>query len=154
MNDNENVTEVLNDLIRINNDRVEGYKTASEELKSSDAELHSLFNRFANESSEINSDLKRLVSQYGGDEAEGTTASGKIYRAWMDVKAAFAGHDRKAILESCEFGEDAAQKAYKWALEDEDNDLPSSVREVIVQQKQLLKSSHDLVKNLRDRVSA
>jgi hypothetical protein len=31
----------------------------------------------------------------------------------MDVKVSFSGNDRQAILESCEFGEDAAQKAYK-----------------------------------------
>jgi len=152
MKDNENVAEVINDLIKINNDRIEGYGKASDELKDSDVELHSLFNRFINESAEIKSDLSRTVSQYGGDEASGTTAIGKVYRAWMDVKAAFSGNNRKAVLESCEFGEDAAQKAYKMALDEDD--LPADVRELFVQQKQLLKTSHDLVKSLRDSVPA
>ena len=153
MKDNEEVTDVLNDLIRINYDRIEGYKRAGEELKDGDAELHSLFSRFITESSQNLNDLTRLVRQYGGDEASGTTASGKIYRAWMDVKAVFTGHDKKTVLENCEFGEDAAQKAYRSALEDDDNELPSDVISLISQQKMLLKASHDLVRSLRDRVS-
>ena len=42
--------------------------------------------------------------------------SGKIYRTWMDVKAAFARKERLSVLEACEFGEDAAQRAYEAAL--------------------------------------
>ena len=69
--------------------------------------------------------LATEVAALGDDIEKGTTNSGKIYRAWMDVKAAFTGHDRKAILASCEFGEDAAQAAYKTALAVEG--LPSNV---------------------------
>ncbi len=43
----------------------------------------------------------------------GTTEMGKIYRAWMDVKAVFTGENRHTILSNCEAGEDATQKAYK-----------------------------------------
>ena len=39
MNTNEKLTEVLNDLIRVNNDRAEGYVNASEEYKSIDIDL-------------------------------------------------------------------------------------------------------------------
>lgn len=34
----------------------------------------------------------------------------------MYVKATFTGKDRKAILESCEYGEDQVQKAYEEAF--------------------------------------
>ena len=85
----------------------------------------------------------------GGDPADGTTNSGKIYRVWMDLKAAITGKDRKTILNNCEFGEDAAQKAYDTAL-NTDVDLEPSIRELIVRQKATLKSGHDEVKRLRD----
>jgi hypothetical protein len=47
------------------------------------------------QSRQFASDLRRLISiseKYVTDE---TTTAGKIYRAWMDVKATFGGDDRK-----------------------------------------------------------
>ena len=84
----------------------------------------------------------------GDEPEEGTTIRGKIYRAWMGVKATFSGKDRKSVLESCEFGEDAAQRAYQSALEEDD--LSSDVRQLLEQQKATLREAHDKVKKLRD----
>ena len=70
----------------------------------------------------------------------------------MDVKAVFTGHDRQTVLNNCEFGEDNAQKAYKTALDNEK--LPAYVREMVTQQKQQLRKSHDEVKALRDAEKA
>ena len=41
----EKITSILNDLIRINNDRVVGYEKAIEELKDDDTDLKTLFQR-------------------------------------------------------------------------------------------------------------
>jgi uncharacterized protein (TIGR02284 family) len=68
----------------------------------------------------------------------------------MDVKATFTGKDRKALLASCEFGEDAAQKAYDAALSS-DAQLSADVRQLIMDQKSSLKKSHDRIKALRDK---
>ncbi|MNY67000.1 hypothetical protein D3C86_2045050 [compost metagenome] len=86
----------------------------------------------------------------GVEPDTGTTTSGKIYRAWMDIKAVFTGHDRETVLKNCEFGEDAAQKAYKTALEAEG--LSANIRSLISDQKMELKASHDEIKSLRDHV--
>jgi len=67
----------------------------------------------------------------------------------LDVKAVFGGHDRHAILSNCEAGEDAAQRAYKTALENEA--LPAFIRDLLSQQQQTLKESHDEIKSLRDQ---
>lgn len=149
---NEKTVEVLNDLIEINNDRIRGYEKAAKETKSEDADLRTLFNDMAIESRSYANDLRRYVQQSGEEPAQGTTARGKIYRAWMDVKAAFSGKDRKSILASCEFGEDAAQRAYKEALESED--LTADTRQLITEQKASLKRSHDRIKSLRDTQTA
>ena len=150
MKTHEKVTEVLNDLIRINNDRIEGYEKAAKETKSEDSDLRTLFTEMANESRGYAGELSRCVISAGENPAEGATAPGKIYRAWMDVKAVFTGKDRKAILASCEFGEDAAQRAYDTALAS-DADLPTDVRQLIVEEKNKLRKSHDRIKELRDR---
>lgn len=141
--------DVLNDLIRINYDRIEGYRKAAEESKEFDITLHSLFTHMADESRKHVSALNQRVTSLGGEPETGSTAMGKIYRAWMDVKATFSGNDRQTFLESCEYGEDQAQRAYDKALES-DADLDTETRQMIMEQKQTLKKSHDEIKALRD----
>ena len=140
---------VFNDLIRINNDRTEGYRKAAKIIESKDNGLRDLFEDLANESSKNVEELEKYVQREGVKPAEGTTASGKIYRVWMDVKATFTGEDRKAILASCEYGEDAAQKAYEDALAS-DAEIDASTRQLIMSQKTSLKNSHDIIKRYRD----
>lgn len=146
---NENLIEVLNDLIRINNDRIEGYHRATDEAKDIDVDLKAVFNRMADESRQYAAELTQEVVKLGGEPATGTTTSGKIYRVWMDVKATFTGKSRQAVLENCEFGEDAAQKAYNSALES-DADMSTDIRQLITNQKSSLKTSHDVIKKYRD----
>ncbi|MCU7549544.1 PA2169 family four-helix-bundle protein [Chitinophagaceae bacterium LB-8] len=149
MADTKKITGILNDLIQINNDRVVGYEKAIDELKAGDADLKTLFKRYTLESKQFVSELTQEVTRLGGNPSDSTTNSGKIYRVWMDLKAAISGKDRKTILENCEFGEDAAQKAYDIAL-NSDVDLEPTLRELIVRQKAQLRIGHDEVKRLRD----
>ena len=142
-------SETLRDLIRINNDRVTGYSKAATQTDEQD--LQALFSNLAQQSRQFASDLRRLVSD-DKNVTDETTASGKIYRAWMDVKATFGGDDRKGILASCEFGEDAAQKAYKEALEDDE--LTPGVRVTVERQKATLRQAHDKIKMMRDTAAA
>ena len=142
-------SEILNDLIKINNDRVEGYGKAKDEAKDNAAELAPVFEKMIDQSWNYINDLGNLVAKYGGTVADGTTAMGKIYRAWMDLQITFSADDRKNILNACEFGEDAARRAYKLALEE--HELGEEARSLIAMQKNTLKDSHDLIKLYRDR---
>ncbi len=146
---NDQTVEVLNDLIRINNDRIVGYQRATEEARDIDVDLRTIFNRMAEESRQFAAELTQEVVKLGGEPATGTTASGKIYRVWMDVKATFSGKNRQAVLENCEFGEDAAQRAYESALSS-DAEMSADVRQLITNQKASLKTSHDVIKKYRD----
>ena len=141
-------TEILNDLVQINNDRITGYQKALTELKEGDEDLKHLFISMIDESQKNKMALATEVAANGADIDSGTTNSGKIYRTWMDVKAIFTGHDRKTVLANCEFGEDAAQKAYKSALAEEG--LPGYLYSLISEQQITLKASHDQIKALRD----
>ena len=148
MEDNKKVIEVLNDLIQINNDRITGYERALKELKNDGSDLRVLFEGYIDQSRNIRNQLGTEVQALHGKMDDGTTVSGKIYRAWMDVKAVFTGKDRQTVLENCEFGEDAAQKAYKSALNTEG--VPGYLLELISKQQEELKGAHDEVKALRD----
>jgi uncharacterized protein (TIGR02284 family) len=147
--ENEKTISVLNDLIRINNDRVDGYEKAVKDSKENDTDLRNVFNRMADESRNYKQELISEVRRLGGEPASDTTQSGKIYRVWMDLKSAVTGHGRQSVLELCEFGEDAAQKAYETAL-NTDNALPPDVRTLVQKEKDALRSSHDTIKHYRD----
>lgn len=149
MEANEKLTGVLNGLIEINHDRVNGYEKAIEETKDLDIDLKAIFRSMANDSSKYAGELSNVVTGLGATPADGTTNSGKIYRVWMDIKTTFTGHDRQSVLELCEFGEDAAQKAYKDAIAS-DAEMSADTRKLIVDQQAKLKTAHDLVKKYRD----
>ena len=148
MKSSKEIIEVLNDLIKINNDRIEGYDKAIENAKTIDIGLQTIFSKMKSESIKYTAELHNRILQLGGEPTDNTTVSGKLYRAWMDVKATFTGKDRKSLLDACEYGEDAAQKAYKDAIEEEG--LPADIRDLISEQKRSLRRSHDEIKALRD----
>lgn len=147
----ENQIEVLNDLIKINNDRIEGYRKAAEQLKEDRSNLIPIFDKLQAESLANKTDLNNEVLRLGGSPDDGTTAGGKLYRAWMDVKATFGGDNPASVLVSCEGGEDAAKRAYKSAVES--NDLGDSLSIVSSQQHAQLQS-HDQIKMLRDQYNS
>ncbi|MDB5010747.1 MAG: family four-helix-bundle protein, partial [Mucilaginibacter sp.] len=84
----------------------------------------------------------------GSDIDSGTSTSGKIHRAWLNLKATFSGHNEKSILEECEFGEDAILKAYDSALAEEH--VPSYIKDILREQQGYLMEAHGEIKSLRD----
>lgn len=137
--------EVLEDLVKINNDRIEGYQKAISQTKDSD--LKSLFERMLADSKQYTTELNKELRSLGEERERDSTFAGKIYRTWMDVKVSFGGNDRHSILASCEFGEDAAQRSYREALQ---QNLPQEVREMVSRQQIELKTAHDEIRHMRD----
>jgi uncharacterized protein (TIGR02284 family) len=146
----EKTIDVINDLIKINNDRVAGFEKAGTDLKGDDNGLIAVFNRLAGESRQYVVELTDIAQQYGGEATEGTSTSGDLHRAWIDIKATFTGSDRLAILNECERGEDAAKAAYRDAL-DPENELSPELAQVLQIQQQGITEGHNLVKSLRDQ---
>lgn len=146
--DNKHAVDTLNKLVEINNDRIEGYETASKETN--EQELKNLFSHLAQTSHSCNQELTREIHLMGGNPTEGTKTSGKFFRVWMDVKAALAGNDRKAILSSCEYGEDHAIETYENVLEDDLEHLSFEQQGMVRAQYLLIKADHNKVKSMRD----
>ncbi len=149
--DIETTIEALNSLIVINNDRIEGYKTANEETKETDLKM--LFYQLSQTSIECRKELVGEVTRLGGTPEEGTRTTGKFFRVWMDVKAALTGNDRKAILDSCEYGEDAALETYKNVLIQDYHETNLKEQTMLNKHYALLKADHDKVKELRDAIA-
>jgi len=139
----------LNDLIRINNDRITGYEKSIEGIN--DIDLKATFFEYIDQSKQNVAELREHIYELGGEPTDGTTLSGKFYHAWIDVKARFAGKDKYSILSDCEYGEDVVKSAYRKALDDkeliwEDDKVIS----ILTGQIEDLKQAHDAIKALRD----
>lgn len=148
---NDKTVEVLNKLLEINNDRLDGYETASKETEEND--LKSLFAQLSKTSLRCRQELVDEITSLGGEPVDGTKTSGKFFRAWMDVKAAITGKDRKAIISSCEFGEDKAVETYKNVLMDDILYLNTRQLTLVRAQYALIKADHDLVRSMRDNLN-
>lgn len=139
-------TTSIKALIEINNDRYEGYKTAAGEARETD--LKTLFEQFSKQSQGFANELKRFIND-PETQVDDTTNSGKVFRVWMDIKAAVTGNNRKAILASCEFGEDAAKRTYDEVLEHSE-ELPAGALDIVKRQRSEIQKGHDTVKQMRD----
>lgn len=142
---------VINDLIQINNDRVAGYKKAIEiAAKLNITDLDDLFARNIRQSLQFNEELAPYVEVQGEEPTDSTMLSGKLFRLWMDIKAAVSGEDRKSLLASCEKGEDAFKKVYKEAIDNKGDDLSVDLLALIQDQLNTQLQAHDEIKFLRD----
>ena len=146
MEDLKETIEVLNDLIRISNDRILGYEKAIRETRREDTDLKILYAAMVAESHRMKITLATEVQTLGGRMEQGTTPAGAVYRGWMEDKAAFTDHDRRAILANCETAEEAAQRAYDLAL---DHVLPAYIREMLTRQQATLYTSLEEIRAAR-----
>jgi uncharacterized protein (TIGR02284 family) len=148
--DHESV-EPLNDLIETLISGREGFHQAAEHV--SDPELRNLFSEYSQQRDSFATELSNRVVNLGGQPSTtgGTSIGGAVHRAWIAIKDAFTGseHDRLAILEEVERGEDVAVKAYKQALESQY--FPESARELAAKQFAAVQAAHDRVRDLRNR---
>jgi uncharacterized protein (TIGR02284 family) len=129
-------------VIQVLHDGHEGFATIGEHLE--DPTAKQFFTTEAQTRAKFEHELKHAA---GVTEDVGGTAAGGVHRVWGDVKAHLGGGDH-TLLDTAEQGEDAAKAAYKEALEDQD--IHSSIREVLVRQQSHIAASHDKVKALRD----
>jgi len=141
--------DVLNSLIEINNDRIYGYETASKEVGETDLKM--MFLHATETSLQCKAQLVTEVQSLNGVQTESTTTSDKFYRLWMDIKASVSGKDRKVILDSCVFGEEAAIETYEDVLKNLEN-VTLNQQMIIQEQLLLIKADYAKVKNLRDLI--
>ena len=145
----EHQISALNDLVKINYDRIAGYEKGIEAI--ADEDLKNLFAGYIDQSKNNINEIKEHLHVLGGDPATGTTLAGKVYHTWIDVKARFTKKDRHSILSDCEYGEDVANSAYRNACDDKELIWKDErVVSILTHQLKDLKAAHDNIKELRD----
>lgn len=146
---NKNVVDHLNALIEINNNRVEGYKTARDETLQEDLKI--IFTKFINTSHECKSELVREVEKLGGVPMHGTDTTSKFFRIWMDIKYAMTCNDRDTVLNSCEHSETVAVDTYTRILTEGSECLTASHRVLVQAQLVRISADYDSIRDLHNR---
>ena len=133
-----NPASALHELLLFVNDRVEGYRRAAGE--SQDADLRNYYENLAGQSKQFANHLNGYLRVQQHDPETGTTLKGKLYRAWMEAKAAVTGYSETAVLGSNVYGEEWALKAYEQALQD--RSVTGSLRREIERQHEQSLQTH------------
>lgn len=103
----------LNDLIRINKDRIIGYRQRM--ATSPDDDLEELLSDLIFQSYQHIEELTYNIYELGGNPARSNGMPGKFYHSWTDLKAFIFRETRKKMLEYCEFCEDVVKALYQKA---------------------------------------
>ena len=148
---NDEVIDLLNTLIVTNNDRIEGYETASEDT--GDADLKVLFAQFQQTSQRCRVELVNEVRRLGGTPDEGTRFTGRVYRMWLDLKIALTHDDRKTVIDWCECGENMASNTYQRVIHENHNDLSDQQESMLRRQHLALKADRDKVRAMHDELT-
>lgn len=139
---------VLNNLIEINNERIEIYKTAKKVTEEND--LKDLFSEFQKTSTIFKSELVEEVQKMGGVPVDVAKKNGLLLRLWLNLKSNLTGKDREDILNTLEYNEFVAIKSYKDTLSNNLDHLTAELHIMLKSQQLLLTAHHDKVKKLGD----
>jgi uncharacterized protein (TIGR02284 family) len=139
---------VLNNLIEINNERIEIYKTAKKVTEEND--LKDLFSEFQNTSTIFKSELVEEVQKMGGVPVFVVRNNHLLVRLWVNFKSKFIGKDREDILNTMEYNEFVVIKSYKDFLSNNLDHLTAELHILLKSQQMLLTAHHDKVKKLGD----
>lgn len=145
----DKAVEVFNALIKINNNRIEGYETASKET--TDADLKSLFFHLGQATLKCKRELIYEIRKMGGEPIEGDgTVINTFSKVWNDIKGAFTTNDRISILNSCEYDENVAVDAYYKALNNNLEFLDAEQQALLNKQYLSISAGLGKIKNLRE----
>ncbi|GAA5236167.1 PA2169 family four-helix-bundle protein [Verticiella sediminum] len=146
----DQIVKTLNHLIETSKNGEKGFLAASEDAKN--PELKALLSKRSQECASAATELQAVVSRLGGKPEDSGTVTGAMHRGWVNLKAAVAGREDKAVLEECERGEDHAKAEYQKALNEAA--LPEDIRQLVQRQYDGVLRNHDQIKALRDQERA
>ena len=143
--DNQQLSELLNDIALINLERANTYEEASFQNQLFSVELRGTFALLANQSRQNVYMLKEFIEKLGIKRSQLPQAGGALMQQWKNLPSTFSHTDQKLILESCEAGEEAIQIIYRKAL---DMPVTRSINELLQNQLKGLESSQTVIREI------
>jgi uncharacterized protein (TIGR02284 family) len=136
--------DLLNDLLELNRDSIEGFAKAKE-LADSPA-LKKICASAETERRAQVRELEPLVRAEGEKVEKDGTARGTLHRTWLTVREALSPNGDEALINEAERGEDEIKEAYMEALKEP---LPTEWRGVIEKQAKQVFAIHDTFSDLK-----
>ncbi len=115
MEKNEELKSSLHEIIEINKEAVEGYKSASEGIEN--RELKPLFLEFSSQRQKFLNETQAEAKNAGFDIDESTSWEGKLHQALISMKSALTSGEEVGMIEECITGEQASVKIYTQVIE-------------------------------------
>ena len=143
------ITAVLNDLLKINNDRIALYQKTVDQTGNIDSYLQDVFSNIITEAICFRQQILQKIKQLDGNVKNNSTLFGKVYSAWFDLKVAFVYNTQKTIIASYLYNEDVALHIYNVAL-NMHADMPAEVHQLIEKQRSALQENYDTIKKYRE----
>ncbi|MFP3834573.1 conserved hypothetical protein [Chryseobacterium oleae] len=145
----EQTVSVLNDLLQITNDRIEGFEKVEGKIWEMYPDIKDEYDRMISQSKIMKNQLINLIIEKNGIPNDSTSVAGALHRIWIDVKNSFTvGTIEESTLENVVFGEKAAIEAYEKALESDD--LCEKSRKIVSEQLHSLRESYHQFKKIEE----
>ncbi len=137
---------ILNSLLQITNDRIDGFGKVEGKVWETYSDLKDEYDRMISRSKIMKNELINLIAERGGDPEDISSFAGFLHRTWIDMKNSLpVGNKDKLTLENVVFGESAAVDAYQKALDR--NSLDPESAKIVAEHLESLKNSY---KNFED----
>ncbi|HEY6509536.1 MAG TPA: PA2169 family four-helix-bundle protein [Vicinamibacterales bacterium] len=134
---------VLNHLIEMCRDEERTLRFAAEHVTSQ--AVRALFGELASRRAEFAAQLVPHAERLGGADASEGTARGALHRRWVALKDTLLGHNEMTLIQDAESIERDTLLSFENALRDL---LPPTSRDLIEQQCDELRKSHERVRSL------
>jgi uncharacterized protein (TIGR02284 family) len=139
----------LNNLFNVLDETSETFSEAAEKLD--DASLAEMCEAYAKQYSEFGASVANMIVELSSEPEEEVLREfgSDIKRAWMDLRAALAGSEAAAILESLEEANEEVVEAYDILFEFE-ADLSSGMRSELHEQYEAVTAAQERLEELED----
>ena len=142
---NKEVLGKLKDLVRVNIDSAEGFRSAADTIESQP--IASLFRDIAQARESHASELQSVLRFAGEDIPDSGTVKGSLHRWWTKARGTLNGGDDHVMLIEAERGEDAIKARYEDVLP---KIAGNAINDVLLRHYAEVKRGHDSVRDLRD----
>lgn len=146
---NQEEVSVLNDLLHIINDRIEGFSKVEGKIWEGYPDVKPEYAKIISLTKIMKNELIDLITEKGGEAEDSPSVSGAIHRTWIDIKNSFTiGNTVESTRENVIFGEKAAADAYQNAIDS--GALSQKSLDIVSEHLKHIKDSHHQFKRMSE----
>nr|AWJ66105.1 hypothetical protein [uncultured bacterium] len=147
----EKISNKLNDLLILTHDAKRGYNLAAEKVEN--PAIKKFLEDKANQRYNFGHKLKSEIVDYGKLPEDSGSLKGDFHRAWMNFITTINPNETERMLEEVERGEKQILNSYNDILDNKEWILPSSTRDLLLKQREAIRSALETSKMYEDVVS-